>query len=146
MAFGELIEDLATQTDKITPEEFLSAAQNGISSDLIEFAREREVPEKIIQYGRERIIELMADALRFGVSWNDLIVFVSALAGYVPAECTGASGRRTRQRVYAPFSGHVVRAHDPGGIRKRRRKRSTFLLENCVSSRRPAVHVGRFRA
>ena len=80
VAFGELIEDLSERTDKITPEEFLAAAQNGISSDLIAFAREREVPEEVISEGRSRIVEIMSDALRFCVSWNDLIVFVSAFA------------------------------------------------------------------
>ena len=78
VAFGELIEDLSERTDKITPEEFLAAAQNGISSELIAFAREREVPEEVIQYGRERIIELMADALRFGVTWAELLAAVVA--------------------------------------------------------------------
>lgn len=77
-AFRDLIAHLATQTDKITPEEFLAAAQNGISSDLIAFAREREVPEAVIAEGRSRIVEIMADALRFGVTWADLIASVSA--------------------------------------------------------------------
>lgn len=72
-AFAALIEDLAQKTDRITPEEFLQAAANGISSDLIAFAREREVPEEVIAEGRARIVEIMADALRFGVSWAELI-------------------------------------------------------------------------
>ena len=72
-AFSGLIADLAQQTDKITPAEFLAAAQDGISTDLIAFARERGVPESVIAEGRARIVEIMADALRFGVSWADLI-------------------------------------------------------------------------
>lgn len=72
-SFAALIADLAKKTDKITPEEFLAAAANGISSDLIAFAREREVPEEVIAEGRSRIVEIMADALRFGVTWADLI-------------------------------------------------------------------------
>ena len=72
-SFAALITDLASKTDKITPEEFLAAAQNGISSDLIAFARERGVPEEVIAEGRARIVEIMADALRFGVSWTDLV-------------------------------------------------------------------------
>ena len=72
-AFAELIEDLAQKTDRITPNEFLQAAANGISSDLIAFAREREVPEEVIAEGRARIVEIMADALRFGVSWAELV-------------------------------------------------------------------------
>ena len=72
-AFFNLIGELAQQTDAITPAEFLAAAQNGISSDLIAFARSRGVPESVIAEGRARIVEIMADALRFGVSWTELI-------------------------------------------------------------------------
>ena len=72
-SFVSLIADLAQKTDKITPEEFLAAAQSGISSDLIAFAREREVPEEVIAEGRARIVEIMADALRFGMTWAELI-------------------------------------------------------------------------
>lgn len=71
--FAELIEDLASKTDKITPEEFLQAAANGISSNLIDFARERGVPEAVITEGRTRIVEIMADAMRFGMTWAELI-------------------------------------------------------------------------
>ena len=76
--FADLIEDLASKTDKITPEEFLAAAQNGISSNLIDFARERGVPEAVITEGRTRIVEIMADAMRFGMTWAELI------AGVIP--------------------------------------------------------------
>lgn len=71
--FEELIEDLASKTDKITPEEFLQAAQNGISSNLITLARSRGVSEEVIAEGRTRIVEIMADALRFGMTWAELI-------------------------------------------------------------------------
>ena len=76
--FAELIEDLASKTDKITPEELLQAAANGISSDLIDFARERGVSEAVITEGRTRIVEILEDAHRFGMYWTDLI------AGVVP--------------------------------------------------------------
>jgi hypothetical protein len=78
--FADLIEDLASKTDKITPEEFLLAAQNGISSNLIDFARAREVPEAVITEGRVRIVEIMADAMRFGMSWADLIAGITPSA------------------------------------------------------------------
>lgn len=71
--FADLIADLASKTDKITPEEFLAAAANGISSNLIDFAREREVPEAVITEGRTRIVEIMADAMRFGMTWAELV-------------------------------------------------------------------------
>lgn len=76
--FADLIEDLASKTDKITPEEFLAAAQNGISADLIDFARERGVSEAVITEGRTRIVEILEDAHRFGMYWTDLI------AGVIP--------------------------------------------------------------
>ena len=75
--FADLIVDLASKTDKITPEEFLQAAQNGISSNLIDFARERGVSEEVIAEGRTRIVEIMADALRFGITWDKLIAGVT---------------------------------------------------------------------
>ena len=71
--FADLIEDLASKTDKITPEEFLAAAANGISSNLITLARSRGVSEDVIAEGRTRIVEIMADALRFGMTWTELI-------------------------------------------------------------------------
>ena len=74
--FADLIEDLASKTDKITPEEFLAAAQNGISADLIDFARDRGVPEAVITEGRTRIVEILEDAHRFGMYWTDLIAGV----------------------------------------------------------------------
>ena len=83
VAFGDLIADLATMTDRITPAEFLAAARNGISADLIALAHVREVPEDVIQYARARIIELMADALRFGVTWAELIAFAEKGGGLI---------------------------------------------------------------
>ena len=71
--FAELITDLAKKTEKITPEEFLQAAQNGISSNLITLARSKGVSEDVIAEGRTRIVEIMADALRYGITWNQLI-------------------------------------------------------------------------
>ena len=77
-AFANLIAELARKTDKITPKEFLATAQNGISSDLIAFARERGVPDAVIAEGRARIVEIMTDALRFGMSWDDLLPHLSS--------------------------------------------------------------------
>ena len=74
--FADIIEDLASKTDKITPKEFLAAAQNGISADLIDFARERGVPGAVITEGRTRIVEILEDAHRFGMFWTDLIAGV----------------------------------------------------------------------
>lgn len=78
--FAELIQDLASKTDKITPEEFLAAAANGISSNLITLARSRGVSEDVIAEGRTRIVEIMADALRYGITWDKLIQGVTPQA------------------------------------------------------------------
>ena len=75
--FAALIADLSSKTDKITPAEFIGVARDGISSTLISFARARGVPEDVIAEGRSRIVEVMADALRFGVTWADLIASVT---------------------------------------------------------------------
>jgi hypothetical protein len=78
--FAALIADLASKTDKITPAEFIGVARDGISSTLISFARARGVPEDVIAEGRSRIVEVMADALRFGVTWAELIAGVTPQA------------------------------------------------------------------
>lgn len=75
--FRMLIADLASKTDKITPKEFLGVAQKGISSDLVSFARARGVPEDVITEGRTRIVEIKADADRFGISWAELIAGIT---------------------------------------------------------------------
>jgi len=72
-SFRDLIVELSGMTDKITPAEFLAAAQNGISADLIALAEEKQVDADTIDYGRKRITEIMADAMRFGMTWNELI-------------------------------------------------------------------------
>ena len=72
-SFRDLIVELTGMTDKISPAEFLAAAQNGISSDLIALAESKEVPTEVIEIGRKRITEIMADAMRFGMTWNELI-------------------------------------------------------------------------
>lgn len=71
--FAALIDDLSSKTDKITPAEFIGVARDGISSTLISFARARGVPETVITEGRTRIVEIMADAMRFGMTWAELI-------------------------------------------------------------------------
>lgn len=71
--FALCIADLASKTDKITPAEFIGVAKDGISSTLISFARARGVPEEVIAEGRARIVEIMADAMRFGMTWAELV-------------------------------------------------------------------------
>jgi nucleoside phosphorylase len=68
-----LIHQLATQVQGITIAEFKQAAKTMISSDLIDYARAKNVPEEIITEARGRVVEIMADALRMGIVWNELI-------------------------------------------------------------------------
>ena len=72
-SLNTLIHELATQVQGITIAEFKQAAKTMISSDLINYARAKEVPEEIIKEARGRVVEIMADALRMGISWNELI-------------------------------------------------------------------------
>jgi predicted RNA-binding protein associated with RNAse of E/G family len=73
VSLNTLIHELATQVQGITIAEFKQAAKTMISSDLINYARAKEVPEEIIKEARGRVVEIMADALRMGISWNELI-------------------------------------------------------------------------
>ena len=72
-SLNTLIHELATQVTGITIAEFKQAAKAMLSSDLITYAREKEVPEEIINVARGRVVEIMADALRIGVTWNEMI-------------------------------------------------------------------------
>ena len=72
---GASIVNISSSRDRMSqPQtESYTAAKGGISSDLIAFARERKVPEDVISDGRTRIVEIMADALREGMTWAELI-------------------------------------------------------------------------
>ena len=72
-SLNTLVHELATQVTGITIAEFKQAAKTMLSSDLITYARGKEVPEEIITAARGRVVEIMADALRIGVTWNELI-------------------------------------------------------------------------
>ena len=72
-SLNTLIHELSTQVTGITIEEFKQAAKSMISSDLIAYARLKQVPEEIIKEARGRVVEIMADALRMGIGWNELI-------------------------------------------------------------------------
>ena len=72
-SFNSLIHELAEQVHGIGVSDFKQAAESMYSGDLIAYARNMGVEERVIAEARARIVEIMADALRAGVSWAELI-------------------------------------------------------------------------
>jgi len=72
-SLNTLVHELATQVQGITIAEFKQAALTMHSGDLIAYARQKEVPEEVITAARGRVVEIMADALREGIGWTELI-------------------------------------------------------------------------
>lgn len=56
----------------ITVAEFKEAARTKLSTDLIAWAKGKNVPDEVIDVARQKIIELTADGSRLGLTWNDL--------------------------------------------------------------------------
>lgn len=56
----------------ITVAEFKEAARTKLSTDLIAWAKGKNVPDEVIAVARQKIIELTADGSRLGLTWNDL--------------------------------------------------------------------------
>ena len=67
------LDDLAKQVPGVTIADFKEAAQTLYSSGLIAWARSKGVPDAVIDAARSRIVEIMADALRIGMTWDKLI-------------------------------------------------------------------------
>ena len=72
-SLNALLRELAEEVDGITVAEFRQAARTMHSGELIAYARQRGVSEEIITAARARFVEIMADALREGLTWTDLI-------------------------------------------------------------------------
>lgn len=68
-----LLHELAEQVDGIGIAEFKQAAAGMHSGDLIAYARRKGVSEEIVSSARARFLEIMADALREGMSWAELV-------------------------------------------------------------------------
>ena len=65
--------ELAEQVPTVTIAEFKQAAATLYSAGLIAWAKSKEVPDAVIDAARSRIVEIMADALRIGMTWDELI-------------------------------------------------------------------------
>ena len=72
-SLNSLLHELAEQIDGITVAEFKAAASSMHSGELVAFARQKGVSEEIIASARLRVMEIMADALREGVTWAELV-------------------------------------------------------------------------
>ena len=77
-SLNTLLQELAAHVDGITIAEFKAAASAMHSGELVAYAREKGVNEEIIAYARVRVMEIMADALREGVTWTELVGGIAA--------------------------------------------------------------------
>ena len=73
-----LLHELAEQIECVTIAEFKAAASTMHSGELVAYARQKGVSEEIIASARVRVMEIMADALREGVTWAELVGGISA--------------------------------------------------------------------
>lgn len=67
------LDELAKQVPGVTIAEFKEAAQTLYSAGLIAWAKSKGVPDAVIDAARSRIVEIMADAMRIGMTWGELI-------------------------------------------------------------------------
>ena len=71
--FAALLSELAEKVECISVDDFMTAARSMHSGELVAWAREHGVDESVISEARGRIVEILADALRFGMSWAELM-------------------------------------------------------------------------
>ena len=67
------VKELAAQVPNVTIAEFKEAASTLYSGGLIAWAKSKNVPDAVIDLARSRIVEILADALRIGMTWEELI-------------------------------------------------------------------------
>ena len=67
------VKELAAQVPNVTIAEFKEAASTLYSGGLIAWAKSKGVPDAVIDAARARIVEIMADAMRIGMTWDTLI-------------------------------------------------------------------------
>ena len=56
----------------VTKAEFKQAAATKMSGELVAWAHDKGVPDEMIEVVRARVLELIADASRIGLTWNDI--------------------------------------------------------------------------
>ena len=72
-SLNTLIEQLAPQVPQISIADFKAAASSLHSGELVGYAQQAGVSEEIINAARIRIVEILADAMREGMTWGELI-------------------------------------------------------------------------
>ena len=72
------VKELAAQVPNVTIAEFKTAASTLYSGGLIAWAKSKSVPDAVIDAARVRIVEILADALRIGMTWDELINGIEA--------------------------------------------------------------------
>ena len=77
-SLNSLLHELEAQVEGVTVAEFKAAAASMHSGELVAFARQKGVSEEIIASARLRVMEIMADALREGVTWSELVGGIAA--------------------------------------------------------------------
>ena len=68
-----LLADLAKKVHGVTVDDFKAAARTLHSGELVAWAREHDVSEDVIAEARSRIVEILADAMREGMTWADIL-------------------------------------------------------------------------
>ena len=78
-ALDSYLDELEAEAERlaldITKEEFIEAAANSkMSTDLVEWAREKQVPDEMIDKARSQVLTFLADAQRpeIGLTWADI--------------------------------------------------------------------------
>ena len=77
-SLNSLLHELEEQVQGVTVAEFKAAASAMHSGELVVYARQQGVSEEIIASARLRIVEILADALREGVTWAELVGGITA--------------------------------------------------------------------
>lgn len=68
----ELQQQVAAAGIQVTKAEFKSEARKKLSGGLVAWAKGRGVTEAVIAEVRDRVLVLIADASRLGLSWDDM--------------------------------------------------------------------------
>jgi hypothetical protein len=75
-ALNAYLNDLEAEAQRlaldISIDEFKQAAGSMISSELIAWAKSKQVPDEMIDIVRPQILTFIADASRLGMTWSDI--------------------------------------------------------------------------
>ena len=76
ISLNTYLSDLEAETERlaldISIDEFKAAAGSMMSSELIQWARSKGVPDSMIDVVQPQILTFIADASRLGMTWSDI--------------------------------------------------------------------------